>query len=93
LKKALKHQATIGVGRTLQSNFIAHYFHAAIMLHVIYRFTTLMSDLQEVGAEICRIAELFNFQHGIMDQTLTDLITDYNGIILTIPVGYTFLEK
>jgi len=46
-----------------------------------------MSDLQEVGIEICKIAESFNFQHGIMDQTLTDLITDYNGIILTIPVS------
>ena len=45
-----------------------------------------MSDLQEVGSEICKIAELFNFQQGILDQTLTDLITDYNGIILTIPV-------
>lgn len=48
-------------------------------------FTTLMSDLQEVGSEICKIAELFNFQQGILDQTLADLITDYNGIILTIP--------
>ena len=45
-----------------------------------------MSDLQEVGSEICKIAELFNFQQGIIDQTLADLITDYNGIILTIPV-------
>ena len=45
-----------------------------------------MSDLQEVGSEICKIAELFNFQQGILDQTLADLITDYNGIILTIPV-------
>lgn len=45
-----------------------------------------MSDLQEVGSEICKIAELFNFQQGILDQTLTDLVTDYNGIILTIPV-------
>ena len=49
-------------------------------------FTSLMSDLQEVGSEICKIAELFNFQQGIIDQTLADLITDYNGIILTIPV-------
>jgi len=64
-----------------------------IMLHVFYRFTTLMSDLQEVGAEICKIAELFNFQHGIMDQTLTDLITDYNGIILTIPVSIPLSRK
>ena len=45
-----------------------------------------MSDLQEVGSEICKIAELSNFQQGIIDQTLADLITDYNGIILTIPV-------
>ena len=45
-----------------------------------------MSDLQEVGSEICKIAELFNFQQWIIDQTLADLITDYNGIILTIPV-------
>ena len=64
-----------------------------IMLHVFHRFTTLMSDLQEVGTEICRIAELFNFQHGIMDQTLTDLITDYNGIILTIPVSMPLFRK
>ena len=45
-----------------------------------------MSDLKEVGSEICKVAELFNFQQGILDQTLADLITDYNGIILTIPV-------
>ena len=45
-----------------------------------------MSDLQEIGSEICKIAESFNFQQGIVGQTLSDLITDYNGIILTIPV-------